>query len=173
MKLSRGFFFFTKLCFSFFLSITYYGLVLLSALHVLSNRILTFIFLFYKFIYFIYLFLAALGLHCCVRAFYSCGEWGYSSLRCVGFSLRWLLLLRSTGSRHAGFSSCGVQAQQLWLTGSRGQAQQLWRTGLVAPQHVGSSQTRDRTHVPCNGRWILNHCATREAPYIHLETQGG
>ena len=36
---------------------------------------------------------------------------GYSSLRCVGFSLWWLLLLRSTGSRHAGFSSCGTQAQ--------------------------------------------------------------
>ena len=28
-----------------------------------------------KFIYFIYLFLAALGLHCCVRALSSCGEW--------------------------------------------------------------------------------------------------
>ena len=27
---------------------------------------------------------------------------GYSLLRCAGFSLRWLLLLRSTGSRHAG-----------------------------------------------------------------------
>ena len=27
---------------------------------------------------------------------------GYSSLWCVGFSLRWLLLLRSTGSRHRG-----------------------------------------------------------------------
>ena len=27
-----------------------------------------------KFIYFIYLFLAALGLHCCTRAFSSCGE---------------------------------------------------------------------------------------------------
>ena len=27
---------------------------------------------------------------------------GYSSLRCTGFSLRWLLLLRSTGSRRAG-----------------------------------------------------------------------
>ena len=26
--------------------------------------------------YFIYLFLAALGLHCCVRAFSSCGEQG-------------------------------------------------------------------------------------------------
>ena len=36
---------------------------------------------------------------------------GYSSLRCVGFSLRWLLLLRSTGSRHVGFSSCGSRAQ--------------------------------------------------------------
>ena len=27
--------------------------------------------------------------------------------------------------------------------------------GLVAPRHVGSSQTRDRTRVPCIGRWIL------------------
>ena len=36
---------------------------------------------------------------------------GYSSLWCVGFSLRWLLLLRSTGSRRVGFSSCGTQAQ--------------------------------------------------------------
>ena len=32
-------------------------------------------FLFYKFIYFI-LFLAALGLRCCTRAFSSCGEQG-------------------------------------------------------------------------------------------------
>ena len=39
---------------------------------------------------------------------------GYSSLWCVGFSLWWLLLLRSVGSRHAGsvvvahgLSSCG------------------------------------------------------------------
>ena len=28
---------------------------------------------------------------------------------------------------------------------------------------MGSSQTRARTHVPCIDRWILNHCATREA----------
>ena len=39
----------------------------------------------------------------------------------------------------------------------------MWRTGLVAPRHVGSSQTRARTRVPCIGRRILNHCATREA----------
>ena len=38
---------------------------------------------------------------------------GYSSLWCAGFSLRWLLLLRSTGSRCAGFSSCGTWAQLL------------------------------------------------------------
>ena len=36
---------------------------------------------------------------------------GYSLLGCAGFSLRWLLLLRSTGSRCAGFSSCGMRAQ--------------------------------------------------------------
>ena len=66
----------------------------------------------------------------------------------------------STGSRRAGFisvthglSSCGTQAQQ------------LWHTGLVAPQHVGSSRTRDRARVPCIGRWILNHCTTRE---VHI-----
>ena len=33
-------------------------------------------FLFFILIYFIYLFLAALGLHCCTRAFSSCGERG-------------------------------------------------------------------------------------------------
>jgi len=27
---------------------------------------------------------------------------------------------------------------------------------------VASSQTRDRTHVPCIGWWILNHWTTRE-----------
>ena len=31
--------------------------------------------IFFK-IYFIYLFLAVLGLHCCAQAFSSCGEWG-------------------------------------------------------------------------------------------------
>ena len=36
---------------------------------------------------------------------------GYSSLRCTGFSLWWLLLFQSTGPRHAGFSSCGTWAQ--------------------------------------------------------------
>ena len=54
--------------------------------------------------------------------------------------------------------------------GSRVQAQYLWRTGLVAPWHVGSSQTRALTRVPCIGRQILNHCATREVPQVALLT---
>ena len=42
----------------------------------------------------------------------------------------------------------------------------MWLTGLVAPRHVGSSQTRARTRVPCIDRQILNHCTTREAPEV-------
>ena len=98
----------------------------------------------------------------------------YSSLWRAGFSLRWLLLLRSTGSRRTGFSSWGRRAsivvacelQQLWLAGSRAQAQQLSHTDLVAPRHVGSSWTRARTCVPCLGRQILNLCASRGAQVV-------
>ncbi|CAI9162891.1 unnamed protein product [Rangifer tarandus platyrhynchus] len=34
----------------------------------------------------------------------------------MGFALLGPLLLRSTGSRHTGFSSCSSRAQQLWHT---------------------------------------------------------
>ena len=47
---------------------------------------------------------------------------GYSSLRCSGFSLQWLLLLQSTGSRQAGFSSCGSRAVELRLSSWGAQA---------------------------------------------------
>ena len=40
--------------------------------------------------------------------------------------------------------------------------------GLVAPQHMESSWTRAQTRVPCIGRWILNHCTTREALIFFL-----
>ena len=39
---------------------------------------------------------------------------------------------------------------------------------LVAPQHVGSSQTRDQTLVSCIGKQILYHWATREALWTSL-----
>ena len=38
-----------------------------------------------------------------------------SLLGCTGFSLWWLLLLQSMGSRHKGFSSCSSQTHELGL----------------------------------------------------------
>ena len=63
-------------------------------------------YLFYWFFFWLHwVFIAAHGLSLVVAS------GGYSSLQCAGFSLWGLLLSRSTGSRHAGFSSCGAQAQ--------------------------------------------------------------
>ena len=81
-------------------------------------------------------------------------------LRCdVGFSL----VVRS---RELVFSAmCWLlTAVASLVMGHRpvAQAQELWHTGLVALQHVGSSQSRDRTRVPCIGRRDLTHTATRE-----------
>ena len=71
------------------------------------------IYLFYLFIFWLcWVFVAPHGLSLVAASR------GYSSLRCVGFSLRWLLLLRSMGSRRTssvvvarGLSSCGTWAQ--------------------------------------------------------------
>ena len=55
--------------------------------------------------------MAVLGLRYCVRGLsLVAASGGYASLRCAGFSLWWLLLLRSMGSRRVGFSSCGTWA---------------------------------------------------------------
>ena len=79
------------------------------------------IFLFLCFLIYlsIFYYLAALGLRCCTRAFSSCGERGLLFIEVHGL----LIAVASTGSRRVGFSSCGTQAQQLWLLGSRAQAQ--------------------------------------------------
>ena len=80
----------------------------------------------------------------------------YSSLWCVGFSLRWLLLLRSTDSRHVDFSSCSMQASVVVAHGLSGCGLQALEGRLsscgVASRHVGSSRTRARTRVPCISR---------------------
>ena len=80
-----------------------------------------FFFFFNKFIYFWlhWVFVAVHGLSLVVVS------GGYSSLRCAGFSLQWLFLLRSTGSRHAGFSSCGSRALERRLSSCGTQAQLL------------------------------------------------
>ena len=70
----------------------------------------------YDLIYLCIIFLAGLSLCCCTQAFSSCSARAW---------------------RRSGFSSVehGLQGAQ---------AQQLTYTGLVAPWHVGTSQTRDR-----------------------------
>ena len=103
-----------------------------------------FFFFFNKFFLFIFLwlnwvFVAAGGLSLVVVS------GGYSSLRCAGFSLRWLLLLRSTGSRRVGFSSCGSRTLERSLSSCGSRAQLLhgmWdlpRPGLepVSPAFAG------------------------------------
>ena len=111
--------------------------------------------IFLKNLFYFYLFLGALGLCCYAWVFSSCSERGLLFIAVRGP----LIAVASLVAEH-GLQACGLQ--QLWHVGYRAQAQQLWLTGLVAPQHVGSSRTRARTHVPCIGRRI--HCATREGP---------
>ena len=64
----------------------------------------------------IYLFLAVLGLCCCL-SYFICIEWEYSWLQCAGFSL-WWLLVAGPGPRLKGCSSCGSRAPWLLLAGS-------------------------------------------------------
>ena len=78
----------------------------------------------------------------------------------------------SSRSEQGLLSSCRVQASHCsdfsccrpWVLGMW---DQLWPTGLVAPWHVGSSRTKDGTHVPCIGNWFLNHWTTREVPNVY------
>ena len=105
---------------------------------------------FFFFLNFIYLFIYG-----CVGSSYLCE--GFLQLWQVGATLH----RGARASHYRGLSCFGAQAPDA-------QAQQLWLTGLVAPWHVGSSQTRARTRVPCIGRQILNHCATREAPIFQF-----
>ena len=78
---------------------------------------------------FIYLFLAVLGLCCC-----------------VGFPLVMTSRGYSPGSRHKGFSSCSSRALEHRINSCVTRAY-----GLVAPQHVGSSWIRD--HTCCLLHW--------------------
>ena len=83
--------------------------------------------------------MALLGLHCCAR----------------GLSL-------------AGGSSLVVAGGLLFAVAPLVAEHRLWGTwasvvvalGLVVPQHVESSRTRDQTYVPCIGRQILNYWTT-------------
>ena len=95
-----------------------------------------------------------------------------SSLLCLGFlQQQWAGTTLAAVPRlltASSFSRCRAWALgrvdwQLCPAGPRAQVQWLWSMGPVALWHVESSWTRDWTHVPCIGMWILIHCTTREA----------
>ena len=75
--------------------------------------------------------------------------------------------LQSMGSQRVGHYWATSLSLFLWLvshcrgfSGCRTQAP--GHRGLVAPWRMESSRIRDRTQVPCIGRWVLNHWTTRE-----------
>ena len=93
--------------------------------------------------------MAVLGLRFCVRAFSSCGKWGPLFIAVHGPLTIAASLVAEHRLQTRRLSNCGSRAQLL-----RG----MW--DLPGP--------RARTRVPRIGRWILNHCATREAPQIRF-----
>ena len=88
---------------------------------------------FKKFIYFIFGCVGSLLLHAGFSLVMA--SRGYSLLQCMGFSLRWFLLLWSMGSRHVGFSSCSTWARQLRRVGSVVVACGLYSAGSVVVAH--------------------------------------
>ena len=91
--------------------------------------------------------MAVLGLRFCARAFSNCGKWGPLFIAARGPLTIAASLVAEHRLQMRRLSNCGSRAQLLLG---------MWE----------SSQTRARTRVPCTGRQILNHCATREALYV-------
>ena len=116
-------------------------------------------FFFFFLIYFIYLFMAVLGLRFCVRAFSSFSKRGPLFIAVRGP----LIIAVSPAAEHRlqtrRPSNCGPRAQPL-----RG----MWdppRPGLepASPALAGRLSTTAPPGKP-PGRRILNHCTTREVP---------
>ena len=78
--------------------------------------------------------------------FSTCGDWWLHSS------------CGAQASHRSGFFCCGALACGLRISRCR---------DSVALPHVGSSRTRDRTHVSCTGRWIPYRWATRDVPQAH------
>ena len=117
--------------------------------------------------------MAVLGLYCCMQASSSCGKWGLfliavdelliemaslvSEQALRVHRLRWLCCTGSVAAAHRLSRAASVAAaHRLSRAASVVAAHRLSRAASVAvahrlscSQHVGSSQIRDQTHVPC------------------------
>ena len=132
------------------------GPTLKQSMHPVIN---IFSFIYLKFIYFIYLFLAAFGLHCCMRAFSSCGKQGLLFVAVHGI----LIVVASLVAEHR------LQASVVVAHGLQSAGSVVVVHGLNCSVACGIFRTRVQTHVPCIGRQILNHCATRETPSMFFK----
>ena len=99
--------------------------------------------------------MAVLGLCFCARAFDSCGKRGPLLI-----AVRGPLIIAASLVAASLVAEHRLQTRRLSNCGSRAQ---LLR-GMCDP-----SRSRARTRVPCIGRQIPNHCATREALYIPFD----
>ena len=103
---------------------------------------------------FVYVFLAVLGLCCCMWAFSNCSKQGPLSgcgvraSHCSGFS--WC---RAQAPECEGFSSCSSQALERRLSSRGTQAELLHGMG----SHPGPG-----IELVSPGRQIINHCTNRE-----------
>ena len=102
--------------------------------------------------------MAVLGRRFCVRAFSSCGKRGPLFIAVRGPLTIAASLIAEHRLQTRRLSNCGSWAQPLRGTWD------LPRPGLepVSPALAGRLSTTAPPGKP--GRWILNHCATREAP---------
>ena len=82
------------------------------------------------------------------------------------FVVKLLIAVASLAAEHR-LQARGLRSRDLCAPEHR--LQSLWCMGLVAPWHAESSQTRDRTCVPCTGRWIL----IQRSPHLCFINRGG
>ena len=94
----------------------------------------------FYFLLFISFLMTLLGLRCCVTFSLVVANEDY----CLVVALGLLVAVASLVAEHRlwGMQASVAAALGLWSTGSI-----VWRTGLVALRHVGSSWTRDWTHL--------------------------
>ena len=112
--------------------------------------------LFFNYLFWLcWIFVAVLGLSLVAAS-------GGHSLVVVLRLMRWLLLLRSVGSRCLGFSSCGSRALEQWLRSYGVWAWLLWGIGIFLDQGLN----------PCPLNWrILIHCTPKEVPSCFLKSE--
>ena len=139
-------------------------------------RFIIYLFLFYLFLLRRVL-VAAHGIFVEACRIFLCGTRASLQLWRAGFFS--LHQLWHAGSRVRGLCSCGARGPEHMgslVCGSRALVElcELSSCGMRAQLPHGmwdlSSLTRDRTHIPCIGRWILYHWTTRKVPtYLILQ----